>query len=171
MPGQQGPTQQQAPQADGRNSPYPVAVNHPRPAERTIASLYGSTQEMDRLCETEVLPESTGKSFPFSLMSVHANVAPVHAVNILDRDPSTNRVLWFSGPPIDIIVPERPKHSAAYLAFLAKKRLQYTLGEDEVENGHDVKDVHGNGNGKEEGDEKGDWVDIEKRVETLVHGA
>lgn len=169
MPGQQGPVQQQAPQADGRNSPYPVAVNHPRPAERTVASLYGSTQEMDRLCETEVLPETTGMSFPCYSKSSDADVFPIHTVNVLDRDPSTNRVLWFSGPPIDIVVPERPKHSAAYLAFLAKKRLQYTLGEEAGENGHDVKDVQGDE--KEEDDEKGDWADVEKRVEMLVHGA
>lgn len=51
-------------------------------------------------------------------------------MNLLDRDPVTNRVLWFSGPPIHVDVPEKPNHSAAYLAYLAQKRLRFALGGD-----------------------------------------
>lgn len=92
-------------------------------------------------------------------------------VNMLDRDPATNRVLWFSGPPIDIIVPEKPKHSAAYLAYVAKKRLQYTLGEDGMENGQGVvKDAPENGHLVEEG-EKRAWAEIKTGVNKLLHGA
>jgi len=36
-----------------------------------------------------------------------------------DRDPNTNEVLWFSGPPIDIAKPTAPRHSIAYLHFRA----------------------------------------------------
>lgn len=57
MQGQpQGVNQQQNQQA--------AATGNPRVADRTIANLYGSAQELDRLCETEALPESTGRLFP-----------------------------------------------------------------------------------------------------------
>ena len=39
-----------------------------------------------------------------------------------DRDPETNQVLWFSGPPIDIAKPAKPQHSLTYLHFLAMKK-------------------------------------------------
>ena len=41
---------------------------------------------------------------------------------LFDRDPKTNEVLWFSGPPIDIHRPRQAQHSLEYLHFLAKKR-------------------------------------------------
>ena len=39
-----------------------------------------------------------------------------------DRDPDTNEVLWFSGPPMDVARPPGPRHSLDYLHFLAMKR-------------------------------------------------
>jgi hypothetical protein len=44
-------------------------------------------------------------------------------VPLFDREPGSNRVLWFSGPPLDLDVPERPSHSAKYLTFLAKRKF------------------------------------------------
>ncbi|KAJ9098712.1 hypothetical protein QFC21_004360 [Naganishia friedmannii] len=98
----------QAMQLDGR--PTIANVTAPRGVDKSLAVLYGGPQELARLCDTETLPEST--------------------VNLLDRDPVTNRVLWFSGPPIHVDVPEKPTHSAAYLAYLAQKRLRFALGGD-----------------------------------------
>jgi hypothetical protein len=42
---------------------------------------------------------------------------------LFDKDPTSNKVLWFSGPPIDIDQPEAPSHSAKYLTFLARRKL------------------------------------------------
>jgi chromatin structure-remodeling complex subunit RSC1/2 len=39
-----------------------------------------------------------------------------------DRDPETNEVLWFSAPPMNVARAPPPKHSLAYLHFLATKR-------------------------------------------------
>ena len=38
------------------------------------------------------------------------------------RDPDTNEVLWFAAPPMNVARPAKPKHSLAYLHFLATKR-------------------------------------------------
>lgn len=54
---------QQNQPADARSASQSGLGNRSRPGDRTIASLYGSVQEMERLCETEVLPESTGECF------------------------------------------------------------------------------------------------------------
>ncbi|KAG8903528.1 hypothetical protein FRB99_003159 [Tulasnella sp. 403] len=49
---------------------------------------------------------------------------PEETIRHFDRDPRTNELLWFSGPPIQRINPDafRPQYSLEYLAFLAKKR-------------------------------------------------
>ena len=39
-----------------------------------------------------------------------------------DRDPETKEVLWFGAAPINAARPSAPKHSLAYLHFLASKR-------------------------------------------------
>jgi hypothetical protein len=53
---------------------------------------------------------------------------------LFDRDPTTNKVLWFSGPPLDLDVPQRPSHSGTYLTFLAKRKLEAvgSLGETAI---------------------------------------
>ena len=86
---------------------------------------------------------------------------------MLDRDPATNRVLWFSGPPIDIIVPAQPKHSAEYLAFLAKKRLQSSLADGETA-GSDGILTMSEKNGIVNTGEKGAWDDVERDVKRLL---
>ncbi|KAL0945642.1 hypothetical protein HGRIS_014795 [Hohenbuehelia grisea] len=65
---------------------------------------------------------------------------PAETVKHFDRDPETNEVLWFAAPPLDIArLPSAPKHSLAYLHFLAMKRKK---GGDNME----VDDQAGNGN-------------------------
>jgi chromatin structure-remodeling complex subunit RSC1/2 len=44
------------------------------------------------------------------------------AAKHFDRDPDTNEVLWFAAPPVNVARPPAPKHSLAYLHFLASKR-------------------------------------------------
>ncbi|OCH94163.1 hypothetical protein OBBRIDRAFT_748123 [Obba rivulosa] len=59
---------------------------------------------------------------------------PAETAKHFDRDPETNEVLWFSAPPVDIPHPPGPRHSLAYLHFLAKKRK----GEERANNAMDV---------------------------------
>ncbi|KAF8972536.1 RSC complex protein [Flammula alnicola] len=41
---------------------------------------------------------------------------------LFDRDPDTNEVLWFAAPPSNLPHAKGPRHSLAYLQFLAAKR-------------------------------------------------
>lgn len=50
-----------------------------------------------------------------------------------DRDPDTNEVLWFAAPPMNAARPAKPKHSLAYLHFLAMKRKAAGDGESAME--------------------------------------
>lgn len=54
-----------------------------------------------------------------------------------DRDPETNEVLWFAAPPVDIPHPPAPRHSIAYLHYLAKKRKTSEDAQDVVMDGVD----------------------------------
>jgi len=47
---------------------------------------------------------------------------PPETVKLFDRDPDTNQVLWFSGPPIDVPKAPTPKYSLSYLHYLAMKK-------------------------------------------------
>ncbi|KAG9015507.1 hypothetical protein FRB94_000112 [Tulasnella sp. JGI-2019a] len=60
---------------------------------------------------------------------------PGETTRRFDRDPRTNEVLWFSGPPIQQANPDahRPRYSMAYLAFLAKKKATAALTAEEDE--------------------------------------
>jgi chromatin structure-remodeling complex subunit RSC1/2 len=49
------------------------------------------------------------------------------AVKHFDRDPETNQVLWFSGPPIDVARTPVPQHSLKYLHYVATKRKEKRL--------------------------------------------
>ena len=52
-----------------------------------------------------------------------------------DKDPQTNEVLWFASPPVDVApAVQKPRHSFAYLNYLAKKRkLEHEKDTPEVE--------------------------------------
>ena len=56
------------------------------------------------------------------------------AARYFDRDPETNQVLWFSGPPVDMAHSRPPQHTLAYLDFLATKKRK--AGESVVLNGN-----------------------------------
>lgn len=64
-----------------------------------------------------------------------------------DRDPETNQVLWFSGPPIDVARTPAPQHSLKYLHYMAMKRkdqkLQARKEEEEAKEETDQMDIHG----------------------------
>lgn len=49
---------------------------------------------------------------------------------LFDRDPDTNEVLWFAAPPLNQPRPRGPRHSLAYLQFIAAKRKKATAEGD-----------------------------------------
>ncbi|KAH7925669.1 hypothetical protein BV22DRAFT_416009 [Leucogyrophana mollusca] len=49
---------------------------------------------------------------------------PAETAKHFDRSPETNEVLWFAAPPMNVARTPAPKHSLAYLHFLATKRKQ-----------------------------------------------
>lgn len=53
-----------------------------------------------------------------------------YIAKLVDRDPETNEVLWFAGPPLNMARAKGPRHSLAYLQFLAAKRKK-GLGADD----------------------------------------
>lgn len=73
-----------------------------RPEDRTILSAAGPSAIIGKNALMEKLPLETAKHF--------------------DRDPETNEVLWFSGPPVDIARAQPLRHSLDYLHYLARKR-------------------------------------------------
>lgn len=46
------------------------------------------------------------------------------AARHFNRHQETNELLWFPGPPAYVAASAKPKHSLAYLHFLAMKRKQ-----------------------------------------------
>jgi chromatin structure-remodeling complex subunit RSC1/2 len=48
----------------------------------------------------------------------------VYTVKYFDRDGQTNELLWFSAPPMNVSRDPGPRHSLAYLHFLARKRKE-----------------------------------------------
>ncbi|KLO08183.1 hypothetical protein SCHPADRAFT_1001127 [Schizopora paradoxa] len=58
----------------------------------------------------------------------HVEKLPPETARYFDRDPDTNEVLWFSGPPVDIAKPATPHYSLEYLHFLAMKKKAEMLG-------------------------------------------
>ena len=43
-------------------------------------------------------------------------------MKLFDRDPTTNEVLWFAAPPMNVSRARGPRYSLAYLTFIATKR-------------------------------------------------
>lgn len=73
----------------------------------------------------------------FVVYSINGN-----AVKHFDRDPETNQVLWFSGPPIDVARTPAPHYSLKYLHYVAMKRKQERVEDrkEEEEEGREISD-------------------------------
>lgn len=56
-----------------------------------------------------------------------------NTAKLFDRDPDTNEVLWFAAPPINLPRAKGPRHSLAYLQFLARKRKTTQNGDGGVD--------------------------------------
>lgn len=103
---------------------------------RTLPDLYGSVDSLNRWCDVEPLPGVTGESPHDDGSAIQRREDKMRLIRVLlsssgwndvgalfDKDPTSNKVLWFSGPPIDIDQPERPMHSARYLGWLARRKV------------------------------------------------
>ncbi|KDR68767.1 hypothetical protein GALMADRAFT_256616 [Galerina marginata CBS 339.88] len=85
-------------------APYSQQVSQRTAAgpDRSVVSAAGGLVAIGGPGQVEKLPPETAKLF--------------------DRDPDTNEVLWFAAPPLNMPRAKGPRHSLAYLQFLASKR-------------------------------------------------
>ena len=61
-------------------------------------------------------------------MITNTTHASVPAAKYFDRSPDTNELLWFAAPPLNVVrAPAAPKHSMAYLHYLARKRKEMDM--------------------------------------------
>ena len=51
---------------------------------------------------------------------------------LFDRDPTTNEVLWFAAPPMNMSRARGPRYSLEYLTFIATKRKRRETSKNEV---------------------------------------
>jgi len=103
-------------------TPYSQQVSQ-RAADRSVVSAAGGLVAIGGPGQLEKLSPETAKLF--------------------DRDPETNEVLWFAAPPLNMSRPNGPRHSLAYLQFLAAKRRKNSESENNVE-----VENHENGDGR-----------------------
>ncbi|THH06660.1 hypothetical protein EW145_g3937 [Phellinidium pouzarii] len=76
------------------------------------------------------------------LVNAFVEKLPAETARHFDRDPETNEVLWFSGPPNDIARTAPPRHSLDYLHFLAMKRKrQLQAANGGGDKGEDMEDI------------------------------
>jgi chromatin structure-remodeling complex subunit RSC1/2 len=47
---------------------------------------------------------------------------PADTAKLFDRDPTTNEVLWFAAPPMNMSRARGPRYSLEYLTFIASKK-------------------------------------------------
>lgn len=48
-----------------------------------------------------------------------------------DRDPDSNQLLWFSGPPVDLARTPIPRYSLKYLHYLTRTRTEHRGVDDD----------------------------------------
>ncbi|GJJ09395.1 hypothetical protein Clacol_003617 [Clathrus columnatus] len=105
------------------NEPNPIVSAYPAPA--TGQTIAGSNQLKDR---SIIAVAGTNPN-------ITVEVLPPETVKHFDRDPETNQVLWFSGPPIDVARTPVPRHSLKYLHYLAMQKKRKAM-DDDVVNGN-----------------------------------
>ncbi|KAG8964950.1 hypothetical protein FRC03_001174 [Tulasnella sp. 419] len=65
---------------------------------------------------------------------------PAETVQLFDRDPDTDQLLWFTGPPVDVPDPKSsiPRYNLDYLYYLAKKKKALEKIRDQEEDDDEV---------------------------------
>ncbi|KAF9507324.1 hypothetical protein BS47DRAFT_1488923 [Hydnum rufescens UP504] len=94
-----------------QNFPATAYQNTPKPHH----------QHKRRIDDRSIITAAGGMAY---LSGAKIDTLPKETASKFDRDPKTGHILWFSGAPIDITPPTayKPRHSLAYLNFLAQKR-------------------------------------------------
>ena len=49
----------------------------------------------------------------------------IYSAKLFDRDPTTNEVLWFAAPPMNMSRARGPRYSLDYLLFIATKKRKH----------------------------------------------
>jgi chromatin structure-remodeling complex subunit RSC1/2 len=126
-------------QAGGGSAGVPQPLPQPQPAvhiqqkrteDRSIGTAAGGLANLQGNAVVEVLPAETGRPECTSRCVQHTDVGEVKH---FDRDPETNQVLWFSGPPIDVARTPAPQYSLKYLHHVAIKKRQQRVDEQKQE--------------------------------------
>ncbi|KAJ8518925.1 hypothetical protein ONZ45_g4070 [Pleurotus djamor] len=96
---------------------------------------YQSSQLTHQLIPTTQRPDRsiTSVAGPLLGTQIQSEELSPELARYFDRDPETNEVLWFAGPPLDIAMPPAPKHSMEYLHFLAHKRKKALSVTDQMD--------------------------------------
>ncbi|KAH9964614.1 hypothetical protein BC827DRAFT_1188416 [Russula dissimulans] len=81
--------------------PSQPASGQPRTEDRSVVTAAGGAAILGTNANLEKLPGETARHF--------------------DRDPETNEVLWFAGPPLNVARKAAPQYSLQYLHWLAGK--------------------------------------------------
>lgn len=124
------------------------SIRPPGP-DRSVITAAGGLAQGNNI-QVEKLPPETSKNF-FVFEFKHSLICFFFSAKCFDRDPYTNEMLWFSGPPINIVRTPTAQHSPTYLYYLAMKRKR------KQENGNG----DGDGNGNEEEEQKQEKGEID----------
>ena len=115
--------------------------------DRSIITAAGGIAAIGGPSQVEKLPAETGKfSYghlsPVVLVFSFLLLMTFYIVKLFDRDPTTNEVLWFAAPPMNMSRARGPRYSLEYLTYMATKKRKRR--EDSAD-------------GKEEGTKKDGW--------------
>lgn len=101
--------------------------------DRSVYTAAGGAALGSNIQIEKLPPETSEHSFP-QLSGAFAKLRRLlMTAKHFDRDPDTNEMLWFSGPPLNIPRAPSAKHSLAYLHFLAMKRKQEEQQQDDAD--------------------------------------
>lgn len=126
-------------QQQQRQQPQQLHLVHqsirPPGPDRSVITAAGGLAQGNNIQVEKLPPETSKNSVAFE--SKHSlTFFFFFSAKCFDRDPYTNEMLWFSGPPINIVRTPTAQHSPTYLYYLAMKRKR--------------KQENGNGNEEEE---------------------
>ncbi|KAG8856813.1 hypothetical protein FRB96_006317 [Tulasnella sp. 330] len=138
-----------------------AAVAGPSNAAASIAAIKGSGAAK-ALVDRSLTVAAGGRSMLGAEPMIE--MLPEETARRFDRDPRTNEILWFTGPPIERVNPEafNPRYSMAYLAFLAKKKAAVAVAAEDDEDMDEEED--------DDEQERRDRANRRKRMRMLVEG-
>lgn len=103
--------------------------------DRSLIAAAGGLSQGNNIQVEKLSPETS--KFPYLYPSNFLLISFLCQAKHFDRDPYTNEMLWFSGPPINVVRPPSARHSSTYLHFLAMKRKRKQENENENEQGQE----------------------------------